>query len=534
MKRYNFIVAILFALIFSGCNNIQPTPTYNKDYSNEKVFYRHIVLSDEYKAKSIINQLNNSTNKLHTFIDLKKTYSISVSGKPTNNDNGFWGDSTNINPYVGNVLFNLKVGEYSTNPLHTTAGYTLMFLEKRISKQQFKQLQENEKQKNLDRMASYETNYLNEYQNILKTIPKMQITYIQPYNKKEPCKIWMRYHEGNELFKEDSYKIFWDGKCKNGYASGLGREIETADMIDKWGIAIYKKGKPTYYIINNILSNILFEGINIHNQDDNYGVETIIKDKPNDIEVTTIAGKRNYNKGRMLLSITSPFWNSSYTYVKEYFNFRYKYFNNKGNDTNNNEFEFFIEDKNGKNGWAINKNKNGNIITGEYVNNVAKQFNLPKTYNQKADAILKEIYNAQQKAFQAQGQAQKVKKQYLKRICKDSVKVKFMDNNEYKEICHPKSELAIIKKINNKLNKLSEAKIAKLEKERYTAQQQKEEQNRQELLQIERNRLSEIRRHNQETEAAADAAHFQQGMKNLTDQINNMTPKTYNVNMFHY
>jgi len=262
----------------------------------------------------------------------------------------------------------------------------------------------------------------------------------------------MGYPEGNKYFEEDSYKISWDGKCKNGYASSLGREIETADMIDKWGIAIYKKGKPTYYIINNILSNILFEGINIHNQDDNYGIETIIK------------------------------------------------------------------------------NKNGNIITGEYINNVAKQFNLPKTYNQKADAILRKIYNTQQKAFQAQEQAQKVKKQYLKRICKDSIKVKFMDNNEYNEICHPKSELAIMKKINNKLNKISEAKIAKLEKERYTAQQQKEEQHRQELLQMERNRLSEIRRHNQETEAATDASHFQQGMKNLTDQINNMTPKTYNIN----
>ena len=98
----------------------------------------------------------------------------------------------------------------------------------------------------------------------------------------------------------------------------------------------------------------------------------------------------------------------------------------------------------------------------------------------------------------------------------------------------------IIKKINTKLDKISEAKIAKLEQEKYNAQQQKEEQHRQELLSLERNRLAEIRRHNQETEAAADAAHFQQGMKNLTDQINNMTPKTYNVNhmgsvnMYHY
>ena len=111
------------------------------------------------------------------------------------------------------------------------------------------------------RIAAYETNYINEYINILKTIPEAKTTYIQPYNKKEPCKIWFSYYENDKWFEEDSYKIAWDGQCKNGFASGLGREIETADMMDKWGIAIYKKGKPTYYVINDVLSNSLFEGI---------------------------------------------------------------------------------------------------------------------------------------------------------------------------------------------------------------------------------------------------------------------------------
>lgn len=533
MKLIKYISVFFAVLILSGCGGIQPT------YSNtaqEYVLARHILVKSEYRANEIIKRLNASSDKLNAFINIA-TYESEGDDQITAKSNGGnlgWFGAMKMVPAIDKEAFNMKVGTYSKYPVKTQWGYHILYLENKMTQQQYRQLQAEQNNKILERIAAYETNYMNEYQNILKTIPEIEVTYIQPYNKKESCKIWMGTWSGDKYFEEDSYKISWDGKCKDGYASGLGREIETADMLDKWGIAIYKKGKPTYYITKDNLSNVLYEGISSHDSDDRFGVETMIKEKANDIEVTTISGKRNYRKGIKLLSVTSPFWNGSYTYVKEYFNFQYKYFNNKANETNNNEFEFFIEDKNGKNGWAINKNKNSTIITGEYINNVATKLNLPRSYNQKADEILKEIYDAQQKAFQAQEQAKKVKKQYLKRICKDSVKVNFMDNDEYKNICNPKSELALMQKINAKLDKISEAKIAKLEQEKYNAQQQKEEQHRQELLQLERNRLAEIRRHNKEQEAAADAAHFQQGMKNLTDQINNMTPKTYNVNMYHY
>lgn len=537
MKLVKYISAFLVIFVLSGCNNAQPT--YSKDYSNEKVFFRNIVVKDEYQAKSIINQLDNSTNKLQTFIELKKAYSIPYNGKVTNIDNGFWTDSTQMHPNFGNVLFSLNNGEYFKYPVYTNMGYTVAFVEKKITKQQFRQLQAEHNNKTLERIASYEPNYINEHNNYLNNKPKYNTAYVQPSNKKEPCKIYMSYSD-NKYFEEDSWKVFWDGSCKNGFATGLGREIEKADMIDKWQISVYKKGKASNYLIQkDILNDMLIEGIG--NDDKSFLVITDIKVKQNDIEVITAAGERNSKTGINLLVTNSPFWNGSYIYTKEYMGFRYKYINNQANDSTNLEFDFFIENpKNGKNGWAFSKYRDKALISGEWVNNKASQLNLPKIYNDKADAIIKEVSNAQQKAYQAQLQAQKIKKQYLKRICKDSVKVTFMDNDDYKDICHPKSELTIMKKINAKLDKISEAKIAKLEQEKYNAQQQKEEQHRQELLSLERNRLAEIRRHNQETEAAADAAHFQQGMKNLTDQINNMTPKTYNVNhmgsvnMYHY
>jgi hypothetical protein len=513
------------------------------DYSNEQILYRLIMVKNEYKAKSIIKQLDASNNKLQTFIELQKAYSIPVNGKPTNQNNGNWTNSTAMNPFMGNHLFSLNPGEYFDTPLSTSVGYAVCYLEKKVTKQQFRELKSEYNQKELNRIASYETDYIEEHNKLVKEFPKRETTYIQPYNKKQSCKIWMGYSEGNAYFEEDSYKISWDGKCKNGYASGLGREIESADMMDKWGIAIYKQGKPTYYVTKDNLSDVLFEGVQDVSDEDTLGVLTTIKEKNNDIDVRTIAVRYEGKTHITHKSHTSPFWNGTYIYSKEYLSFGYGYQNYMQNDMNNKmDFEFVIRNKDAvNNGWVIAKQKNStSLITGEFIDGKFKQLKLPQSYNQKSDEILREIKRYTKKSFSAQEQAQKVKKQYLKRICKDSVKVKFMDNNEYKEICSNKKEFAVMQKINDKLNKISEEKIARLEKQKFNEQQQKEEQHRQEMLSMERNRLSEIQRHNMAAEAQADADHRQQGWKNLTDQINNMTPKTYNVNhmgsinMYHY
>jgi len=527
MKRNNVFIAIIIAFIFSACQ--QPTPTYNKDYSNKKIFIRDLTVSQEYQANEIIRQLNNSNNKLETFVELAKQYSKQA--------NGIWIDSNNMAPIFGNVLFEMSEGSITQTPIRNDKGYHVIYLEKKITKQQFRQLQAEYNQKELDRIASYEVNYLKEHNKLVKELPKHLETYVQPYNKKESCKIWMGYSGGNAYFEEDSYKIAWDGKCKNGYASGLGREIESADMMDKLGIAIYKKGKPTYYVTKDNLSDVLFEGIQDVRNDDSIGVTTIIKEKNNDIDVRTISGKYDGTKHISYNSYTSPFWNGSYTYAKSYLSFAYVYNNYEQNDMNNKiSFEFFMKNKKGvETGWVIGKQKKStSLITGESIDGKFKPFKLPQSYNDKADKILREIKDSSNKAYQAQEQAQKVKRQYLKRVCKKSVKVSWMDNDDYKDICSPKREIALMKKINAKLQKISEEKIARLEKQKYEEQQQKEEQHRQEMLNLERARLAEINRHNARVEAQEDSRQFSQSLNNLNKQIRDMTPKTYNVNVFHY
>ena len=51
---------------------------------------------------------------------------------------------------------------------------------------------------------------------------------------------------------------------------------------------------------------------------------------------------------------------------------------------------------------------------------------------------------------------------------------------------------------------------------------------------VERNRIDEQERHNRRIEAQEDLRRKRQALDRLNKQIRDMTPKTYNVNMYHY
>ena len=49
--------------------------------------------------------------------------------------------------------------------------------------------------------------------------------YTQPVNKKEACKL----PSSQDQLNRPNFRAYWDGECKNGYASGLGRDISISD-----------------------------------------------------------------------------------------------------------------------------------------------------------------------------------------------------------------------------------------------------------------------------------------------------------------
>lgn len=384
--------------------------------------------------------------------------------------------------------------------------------------------EEVSKENTLNRIQGYEKKYLAEHNRIVSSKPKMLTTYIQPANKKESCKLYMAYAEGDKYFeKDESYKIYWDGSCKDGYASGLGREIEKADMVDKWAIAVYEKGIPTYYVSKDILHQVVTEEVNTMGKKGyQHSIKTVITEKFDDIGVMTYTGSFDETNQMRLLTVSSPFWNGYYALEKGYLSFRYLYnnFRNDDNPESKMDFEFILQDHNGNNnGWTLAKDKKGNFFTGEFVGGKFQSFDLPESYSQKADEIIKEVFESQQKAIAAQQQAQLVKRSYKNKICKDNVKVSFMDNNEYKEICSDKKDLELFEKINKKVEKLTLEKIARLEQQRYQQSQIEEKRKHDQMLALEKERLALIQKQYEEQKSSEAWRSFNQSLQQLNNSL---------------
>lgn len=331
-----------------------------------------------------------------------------------------------------------------------------------------------------DRLAKYEKDYLGEFENFKKTFPQYKFKFIQPWNKKSTCKIAVPDGDADPT-RDSSYKIFWDGECKDGYAYGLGREIEKGNMTDAWQIGIYEKGMATGYLVRkNLLHGFLAEG-EANYYGSSYLARRYVSETNGDIDIIYAIGKSSTPFAPGLDVRTSPFWNNTAEYHKKYPNFDYLYVDLRNNDLSPIEFNFqLVNDKHERHGWGFEKRKNGPLAKGEYIHDQFSLSRLPDEYMTKAADIIKEIEEAKNNALDAQRNAQLVKKQYLKKICKDSVKVSFMDNSEYKEICEDKDELQLQAKIENKLANLQREKAAMLQqKQQKETQQAQNEQYRQ-------------------------------------------------------
>lgn len=144
----------------------------------------------------------------------------------------------------------------------------------------------------------------------------------------------------------------------------------------------------------------------------------------------------------------------------------------------------------------------------------------------KANNILSEVRNAADVALDAQDKALIIKEKYKNKICKDNVKVDFMDNNDYKAICKEDQ-------VKTQLRAKIDAKLAKIEQQK---QAKKQEQNQQRLIQA---REAEAKAA-QQAVAAQNQANFNQSLHNFNQNMqmqqlnnnlmmNNLMPKRYDV-----
>lgn len=81
-------------------------------------------------------------------------------------------------------------------------------------------------------------------------LPATKISWLQPENKKEACKIFDETPAAGTVVNE---RVIWDGSCKDGYAYGLGREFLVRDTGSISSVATYVGGdsRPTYHSGSN-------------------------------------------------------------------------------------------------------------------------------------------------------------------------------------------------------------------------------------------------------------------------------------------
>ncbi|MDD3466604.1 MAG: hypothetical protein PHE67_05575 [Campylobacterales bacterium] len=354
-----------------------------------------------------------------------------------------------------------------------------------------------------------------EYEKIKSSVSneKMHAKWIQAANKTEPCKLYVGYSPNDDRTLKDDYKIFWDGKCKDGYAYGLGRELERGLLTSLDAIAIYSGGKnePEYFVQKDNLAHATIEG---DLKNDNVVVTTIIDDGLKfHIEYRYGHFGSHKNAGIDFVTTISPFYDAK-QYVKKYPNFYYEI-----PDWSNDEFSRIgyifgqFDAKYKPFGYGFQITKQGIIEAGEKFNgSLMRRVQLPKSFIDNANSILNEIKNAGQVAINAQQKALMVKQQYKDTICKDSVKVSFMDNKEYKAICRENEEAATLKQ---KIDK----KLAEIEKQKQAKRQQ---QNDQRLIQA---REAEANAAQKQAAAAQDAVFWnnlnQQNTNFQLQQLNN-------------
>ena len=369
---------------------------------------------------------------------------------------------------------------------------------------------------NEQEVLKYETKYLQEYEQIKNNyIDNNIIKWIQPSNKKESCKVFVGTSTKDDRTLESEYKIFWDGKCKNGYAYGLGREFERGTLTDMEAIAIYsgKKEKPQYYIQKFNLQNVLIEG----DLTNGYIVRTFIDDKNMNFNIRYQYGYFSHDKSKPVLITNSSPLNNNISHIKGYPNFAYQILDFQNNEFDTRLWEMDTLNSNNKiHGYSLAMFKQKYRKGGEFLNGtMTREVDIPYGYYQKTMNIWNEIKQAGQKAIESQNKALLVKKQYKKKICKDSVKVNFIDNKEYKAICNEDQYYSDLKKkIDTKLAQINQSNI-----------QKRDQQNQQRLINArEMEANAALRR-----ASAAESANFNQSMQNINQ---NMQMNQLNNNLF--
>jgi hypothetical protein len=258
--------------------------------------------------------------------------------------------------------------------------------------------------------------------------PQALVKWVQAANKKEACKIYIGYYDPkDDMTLDPKFKLYWDGECKDGYAYGLGREFAKGNMLDMESLAEYTGGqvKPTYYLDIDKLINKQMIGdvennkaaiITVEKKGLDTAYETLLLIEKNGV-VYGLSTTSAYETSSLFKQIGAT--GTAYRHTKY--------------ATSEDKYTTEVEKK--PVGYTIVRYKNGAV---KHVDaRTLQEVVLPQSYLNAFQRNISEAESAIQEIKPSLQLAENKKAYYKSLICKDSVKVDFMPDSEYKMICTP-------------------------------------------------------------------------------------------------
>ncbi len=352
-----------------------------------------------------------------------------------------------------------------------------------------------------------------------KTDPEfaVQETWVQPVNKKEQCRIYLRYKKEDEAIKLGAGH-YWDGACKDGYAYGLGREFARSEdrFVEK--LADYKSPgqEPTYYYQKDKLGGIILNGVDYSGAGTVRGIA--FQDNGHKLDYVRISAVEDKAQHILYARYEYPI-SGIELLVKRYPNFSYAFQFNK--ITGAGVASLVDEKSNTPSRYGFVYNAQGQHQGVQKISPTAQseQTTLPESYWERLMSVRQEIISQLSESVltSKENRAKIVKEEYMAQKCKARARAPFSSWPDYYDICNEDEFVAgLLTKVTQKIEE-RDARLAAVAQQRQQAA----------LAQAQIQALNAQRNAAQAQEAVA-------ALQQLSNSINQTNQNTWNmINMYN-
>jgi hypothetical protein len=313
--------------------------------------------------------------------------------------------------------------------------------------------------------------------------------YVQPLNKNEPCKL----PTSKEQLERTNFRAYWDGKCRDGYAYGLGRDIAISDTHHYEEITIHNGKGDNFnapavnydFVNNSVVYRMGSESFPAHSMFGEY-----IQNDYNSFNVMYSAGILDA-EGNALITQGSPF-NPTRVLINDNRRIVYKFTDNTSAPIVNPSAPIFVAetlDSKSKRpgGFSIVRYGNGQIRHFKVENGQFEPVSLPEEYLSIVNRKYHEVTLAYREASSKIESARKMEREYLHMACDGGYEFDGVDLEISSKICTWRNQFK--EPFNDALAKYN----IELEDQKRTAQSIEQQQKYQEQIALQQSIIDQQR-----------------------------------------